>query len=178
MEDEFDIKLREKYGIIFCYKYFFLPSSVIFPCFIIIDEYRNYVFIFFSTFTSLMILTWNFPFISQFIYSKPIYYNDLIENYNNRDGSNNHHQIIYDIRNSNKFKTRFLLFQQFMISIIISLVADYINSRIDNSKYSTIELFGLIGGILSLMIKIIKTVGSVYLYILYNLKKNEEISIL
>lgn len=176
MEDQYDIELKEKFGILFSYKFFFLPSTIIFPCFIIIDEYNNYTYIFFSTFTTLMILTWVFPTISKFIYSKPIYYDDLISSSRELSHSN-HNQIIYDLSNSNKFKMRFLLFQQFMISIIISLVADYINSRVNNHKYSTVELFGLVGGILSLMIKIIKVLGSIYLYILYNIKLKEDYTI-
>lgn len=177
MEDQHDIKLKEKFGILFSYKFFFLPSSIIFPCFIIIDEYNNYTYIFFSTFTSLMILTWVFPTISKIIYSKPIYYDDLISSSRELTNSNHNH-IIYDLSNSDKFKKRFLLFQQFMISIIISIVVDYINSRINNHKYSIVELFGLVGGILSLMIKIIKILGSVYLYILYNIKIKEDNNIL
>ena len=174
MEDQYDIDLKYKFGYVFYYKVFFIPSSIILPCFLVIDIYRNYIYIFFSTFTSLLILTWNFPNISKVIYSKPIYFEDLAENQDNENKIQKS-KIIYDIKNSSKFKFRFLIFQQFMISSIIALVADYLKSKLHNTNHSTVELFGLIGGILSLMIKSIKIIGSIVLHILY-VKKNKNIN--
>jgi hypothetical protein len=172
MEDEYDIILKNKLGTFFNYKTFFLPSTIILPCFFIIDVFRNYIYIFFSTFTTLMILSWNFPFFTKIMYSKPIYFDDL-------DNDSSTHKIVkrkilYNIENSNKFKTKFIIFQQFFSSIAISLLAEYINLRYKNSEYNTIELLGVLGGLISLSVKIIRLFGKLFLYYLYRIKKNEQ----
>jgi hypothetical protein len=172
MEDDYDIILKNKFGNFFTYKTFFLPSTIILPCFLIIDVFRNYIYIFFSTFTTLMILSWNFPFFTKIMYSKPIYFDDL----NNDESSQKivKRKILYNIENSNKFKTKFIIFQQFFSSIAISLLAEYINVRYHNSEYSTIELLGVLGGLISLSVKIIRLFGKLFLYYLYRVKKHEQ----
>ena len=175
MEDEYDISLKNHFGNFFYYKVFFIPSVILFPCLLIIEVYQNYYYIFFSIFTSLLILTWNFPMISKFIYSRPIYFEDLNKQLNlNND---KHKKIIYDIENSDKFKSRFILFQQFTISLVIALTADYIKSRFYNNQdeqISTFATIGVIGGLLSIMIKIIKLLGKLTLIIIYKQKKRTE----
>ena len=172
MEDEYDLSLKNYFGNFFYYKIFFIPSVLLFPCLLIIKVYRNYYYIFFSIFTSLLILTWNFPIISRFIYSKPIYFEDLNKELS-LDNNERNLKIIYNIENSNKFKSRFILFQQFIISIIIALTADYIKSRFyDNidEQISMFAIIGVIGGLISLMIKIIKFLGKISLIIIYKQK--------
>lgn len=176
MEDEYDLSLKHFFGNFFYYKIFFIPSVILFPCLLFIEVYRNYYYIFFSIFTSLLILTWNFPVISRFIYSRPIYFEDLNKQLkldNNEEKKN----IIYDIENSDKFKTKFILFQQFIISVVIALTADYIKSRFyDNQddQISTFAIIGVIGGLLSLMVKVIKLLGKITLIIIYKQKKKIE----
>jgi hypothetical protein len=178
MEDEYDLSLKHLFGNFFYYKLFFIPSVILFPCLLFIEVYRNYYYIFFSIFTSLLILTWNFPMISRFIYSRPIYFEDLNKQLkldNNEEKKN----IIYDIENSDKFKTKFILFQQFIISVVIALTADYIKSRFyDNQddQISTFAIIGVIGGLLSLMVKVIKLLGKITLIIIYKQKKKVELN--
>lgn len=176
MEDEYDLELKQYFGNLFYYKIFFIPSIILFPCLLIIDVYRNYYYIFFSIFTSLLILTWNFPTISRIIYSRPIYFEDLNKQIS-KDDNENRKKIIYNIENSDKFKSRFILFQQFIISIVIALTADYIKSRLyDNhdNNLSTYAMIGIMGGLLSIMIKIIKFCGKISLLIIYKQKKKTE----
>ncbi len=175
MEDDYDLELKNFFGNLFYYKIFFIPSVILFPCLLFIEIYRNYYYIFFSIFTSLLILTWNFPIISRLIYSKPIYFEDL--NKQLKIDNNENKKIIYDIENSDKFKTKFILFQQSIISIVIALTADYIKSRFNNGNSEKLSLFatiGIIGGLLSLMIKVIKLLGKVTLIIIYRQKKQSE----
>jgi hypothetical protein len=174
MEDEYDLELKNFFGNFFYYKIFFIPSVILFPCLLFIEIYRNYYYIFFSIFTSLLILTWNFPIISRLIYSKPIYFEDLNKQLKLNE---NKKKIIYDIENSDKFKSKFILFQQFIISIVIALTADYIKSRFNNDNDKKLSLFatiGIIGGLLSLMIKVIKILGKITLIIIYRQKKKLE----
>ena len=176
MEDEHDLELKNFFGVVFYYKIFFLPSVILFPCLLFIEVYRNYYYIFFSIFTSLLILTWNFPIISRLIYSRPIYFEDL-NNQLSFDNNESRKKIIYDIENSDKFKTKFIIFQQFIISIVIALTADYIKSRFyDNNdeKLSLFAIIGIIGGLLSLMIKVIKLLGKITLIIIYRQKRELE----
>ena len=176
MEDEYDLSLKHFFGNFFYYKIFFIPSVILFPCLLIIEVYRNYYYIFFSIFTSLLILTWNFPVISRFIYSRPIYFEDLNKQLS-LDNNEEKKNIIYNIENSDKFKTKFILFQQFIISVVIALTADYIKSRFyDNQddQISTFAIIGVIGGLLSLMVKVIKLLGKITLIIIYKQKKKVE----
>ena len=138
--------------------------------------FTKIIHIFFFTFTSLLILTWNFPGLSKVIYSKPIYYEDLTKD-TPIEKKELKTKIIYNIENSDKFKTRFIIFQQLIISIIIGLMADYIKSRFYiNNEYSTLEFLGIIGGLISLMLKLIRVLGRFSLFILYKQKKKEQIS--
>jgi hypothetical protein len=180
MEDEYDLALKHLFGNFFYYKTFFIPSVILFPCLLIIEVYRNYYYIFFSIFTSLLILTWNFSVISRFIYSRPIYFEDLNKQLS-LDNNEERKKIIYDIENSDKFKTRFILFQQFIISAVIALTADYIKSRFyenqdenQDEQISTFAIIGVIGGLLSLMVKVIKLLGKISLIIIYKQKKKVE----
>jgi len=176
MEDEYDLSLKLFFGNLFYYKIFFIPSVILFPCLLIIEVYRNYYYIFFSIFTSLLILTWNFPIISKFIYSRPIYFEDLNKPLS-IDNNEDKKKIIYNIENSDKFKTRFILFQQFIISVVFALTADYIKSRFyDNidEQISIFAIIGVIGGLISLTIKIIKFFGKISLIIIYKQKKKIE----
>ena len=175
MEDEYDIALKNYYGSLFYYKIFFLPSVILFPCLLFIEVYRNYYYIFLSIFTSLLIITWNFPSISKFIYSKPIYIEDL-----DKKISGNNNKIIYDIQNSQTFKSRFILFQQFIISIVIALSADYIKSRFyenSNENMSNFAIIGILGGLLSITIKVIKLLGKICLFIVYYKQKKYQESL-
>ena len=59
------------------YKTILLPVAILLPLLNIFPLFYNHFYIIFSTFCSLMILTWNFPCISKYSYHKPIYIEDL-----------------------------------------------------------------------------------------------------
>lgn len=169
MEDEYDMILKNKYSLLFNYKIYFLPSTLFFPLLLLINTYRNYIYIFFSTFTSLIILTWNFPFFSKVLYSRPIYFDDLDNNNNIIDNNNNinSNNILYNIEKSEKFKLKFIIFQQILTSVMISFMADYLQSKVESGNYTKVELFGVVGGIISLGFKTITIIGKLYLYYIY-----------
>jgi hypothetical protein len=172
MEDQHDIQLRNYIGFMFNHKRFFIPTSIIMPCMLFYDIFQNDFYIFLSTFMSLFVLGWNFPGIAKFFYSRPIYFEDLDDNKSDKKIVKN--KILYNIELSSKFKSRFIIFQQLLSSVAIALVAEYINMKYKTNKYNTMELLGLIGGLLSLLTKIIRMSGHLFLSLLYYLKKKEK----
>jgi hypothetical protein len=171
MEDNYDILLKNKYGYLFDYKRFFLPSGILFPCMNFFDIFRNKFYIFLSTFISLLIFTWNFSYLAQLCYSKPIYFEDLDNNID--ENKRIKHKIMYNIELSNKFKNKFIMFQQFLASIAFAIVAEYISIKYNHTTYDTIELLGVIGGLISLQAQFIQICGQLFLSLLYYLKEKE-----
>jgi hypothetical protein len=172
--DRFDIIFLNKYWSIINHKTILLPISIILPVMNLVSTFNNDFYIIFSCFISLLILTWNFPILSKFSYSKPIYFEDLSDdnNYKMR------RQILYNIGLSRKFKRRFIVFQQFLLSITVSIVIEYISIKYKNKDYQPMEFLGLIGGIFSLYMKIIRYIGNFVLGILYKMKMKERDQIL
>lgn len=85
---------------------------------------------------------------------------------------------MYNIELSNKFKRRFIIFQQFLASIAFAIVAEYISIKYNNTEYNTIELLGVVGGLLSLQTRVIQMCGRMFLSLLYYLKEKEREKIL
>lgn len=172
MEDQYDIELKNKYGSLFNYKIFFIPTSILMPLMLFIPVFQNDFYIFLSTFMSIFILGWNFPFVASMCYSRPIYFEDLDDDKPEKKIVKN--KIMYNIELSSKFKSRFIIFQQFLSSITFAIVVDYISFKYRSNKYNTMELLGLIGGITSLLAKVIRLFGRLFLSFLYYLKKKEK----
>ena len=172
--DEFDIIFLNKYWIFLNHKTLLLPVAIILPLMNFNTIYNNDFYIIFSCFISLLILTWNFPYLSKFSYSKPIYFEDLNDDNNYKIRK----KILYNIGLSKKFKKRFIIFQQFLLSITFTIVVEYISIKYKNKDYQPMEFFGLIGGIFSLYMKIIKYIGNFVLIILYKMKTKEKENIL
>ena len=170
MEDEYDIAFKKKCGLLFSHKIIMLPVSIILPCMIYFSIFQNDYYIFLSTFISLLIITWNFPYLTKFSYTKPIYFEDL----NDDNSSRVKKKILYNMELSKKFKNRFIIFQQFILSITIAIVVEYINYKYNTGNYQTIEFLGYIGGIFSLYSKFIKYIGKAMLILLYHMKKKEK----
>ena len=171
MEDNYDINLRNYFGSLFNYRRFFLPTPIMLPLMIFSNIFQNDFYIFFSTFISLTILGWNFPGLSRLYYSRPIYFDDLDDD--KSDSKKIQNKILYNIELSSKFKMRFMIFQQLIISITFAIIIDYISIKYRTNKYNTMELLGLIGGLISLFAKVIKIIGKLFLSFLYY-KKNKE----
>lgn len=170
-EDTYDIELKNKYFFILNYKFFFLPSVLLFPLLLFFENYQNEFYIFLSSFMSITIFIWIIPYLSQVSYTKPIYFEDLDDNNNNNVITN---KILYNIELSKKFKNRFIIIQRFLSGITFGIVIEYMYFRYKTNNYRSMELLGLIGGILSLLATIIRIAGKFLLYILYKLKKKEK----
>lgn len=175
-DDDFDNYFLQKFSWIINSKTLLLPIAIILPSLNFLIIFRNDFYLFISTFISLLLLTWNFPYISKFSYLKPIYYDDLISDDSNLTKSDK--KIIYNIEISKKFKNKFLILQQFLLSLTVALLIDYISFKYKEKQYLTSEFIGVLGGILSLYAKIIKALGKVILICLYRLKKKEKEALL
>nr|QFG74213.1 MAG: hypothetical protein [Megaviridae environmental sample] len=175
-EDSYDIELKNKYFFISNFKCFFFPSIVIFPLMLLFPNFKNNFYIFLSSFMSLFIFIWIIPYLSKISYTKPIYFEDLDDN--NNDNSVVRNKILYNIELSKKFKDRFIFYQQLLTGITFGIVIEYLYYRYNSEEYKTIELLGLIGGILSLLAKIIRLSGKMMLFVLYRLKKQEKENLL
>ena len=64
-------------------------------------------------------------------------------------------------------------FQQIIFSFTVAIMVEYISIRYSDFNLLTTEFLGILGGLLSLYLKIIKITGKVILIILYKLKKRE-----
>jgi len=167
--DKYDLKLKKNLNYIFDHKKFYLPISFIYPSFLFFPLFRNDFYIVFAFFISMLIITWNYPYLSTAAYSKPIYYQDLIEDNNSRVTK----KILYNIELSKKFKNRFLIFQQFILSVTLAVLVEY-SMKFFTHQYNISEFLGLMGGMLSLYVKITRTVGKMTLNFLYKWKLKEK----
>ncbi len=167
--DDYDIKLKNNCSYLFDFKKFYLPISFILPSFIFFPLFRNDFYIAFSFFVSMLIITWNYPYLSKAAYTRPIYYEDLIEDNNTRITK----KIMYNIELSKKFKNRFIVFQQLILSFTLAILIEYF-LKYSNNQYNISEFLGLMGGMLSLYVKITRTVGKFVLVSLYKLKIKEK----
>ncbi len=107
------------------------------------------------------------------LYTKPIYFEDLFLE-DKEPIQKNYIKIMHNIESSKKFQQRFVLSQQFILSLTISLVVEYLTYKLQNSSYELMEIFGLLGGLFSLYAKIITIIGKIVLFILYYQKKKEK----
>ena len=118
--DKYDLKFKKHINYIFNYKKFYLPISFILPSFLYSPLFRNDFYIVFSFFVSMLIITWNYPYLSKVAYTRPIYYEDLIE-----DNTRVSKKIMYNIELSKKFKNRFIVFQQLILSFTLAILVEY-----------------------------------------------------
>ena len=176
MEDKYDLQLINYFGEWFNYKRFFLPTSIMLPLMLISNNFQNDFYIFFSTFISISILGWNFPSFTKLYYSRPIYFEDLDDDKSDKKKLKN--KILYNIELSNKFKTRFIIIQQIFISATCAIVIDYIVIKYRENNYNIMELFGIMGGLFSLIAKIIRIIGRLLLSFFYHKKKKEKEALL
>jgi hypothetical protein len=173
-DDEYDNNFLKKYNVYINYKTIYLPL-IFLPSLNFIEILRNEIFLFTSIFLALFILTWNVPSLSKSFYMRPIYYEDL---YNEKmditveDLSKK--KILYNIELSKKFKDKFLVIQQFILSLTLAIIIEYFSLKYNKKEYSLSEILGMIGGILSLYLKLINIVGKSTLSLLYKMKLKEK----
>lgn len=172
MEDNYDLQLINYFGECFNYKRFFIPTAIMLPLLLISSNFQNDFYIFFSTFISISLLGWNFPRFTRLYYSRPIYFEDLDDDKSEKKKKKN--KILYNIELSNKFKIRFIIIQQILISASCAIVIDYIFIKSRENNYNFMELFGLMGGLFSLTAKIIRIIGRLLLSFFYYRKQKEK----
>lgn len=107
---------------------------------------------------SFMMLT-NFPYFSTMLHSKPVYVDDL----SIQVSSNN-----IDTR----FKTVYELIMVFFLSGLIAVFADYI--YLNGINVPPLEFIGIVGGNISVYLRIQNTVGKILLKLCFCLKRREE----
>ena len=167
--DKYDLKFKKNIYYFFDYKKFYLPISFILPSFLYFPLFRNDFYIVFSFFISMLIITWNYPHLSKISYTRPIYFEDLVEDKIEKIDR----KIIYNIELSKKFKNRFIVFQQLILSFTLAILVEYFLKYAKN-QYNITEFLGLMGGMISLYVKITRTVGKFVLVSLYKWKMKEK----
>jgi hypothetical protein len=173
-DDEYDNNFLKNYNVYFNYKTIYLPL-IFLPTLNFFEIFRNEIFLFTSIFTSLFILTWNIPSFSKSFYMRPIYYEDLYnEKMDITKEDLSKKKILYNIELSKKFKDKFLVIQQFILSLTLAIIIEYFSLKYNQKEYSLSEILGMIGGILSLYLKLINIIGKSTLSILYKMKVKEK----
>lgn len=96
----------------------------------------------------------NFPSIVRSVHARPLYYDDLEDS------------KYVDAAIRQRFQSLFVLILQVNLTIIISCLIYYYYDRMHVSNLSKIELFGIFGGFISLLLKIENAVGKLALSVL------------
>lgn len=110
---------------------------------------------------STFVLLFNFPRIVAAIHSKPFYYNDLKNNKMNFETKRQYQWI-------------FIAILQVTITIVISVLSFYYYDRFHATTLSGMEVIGVLGGMLSLLLKIEHVIGRLALFILKQCKNKDE----
>ena len=107
---------------------------------------------------SFMLLV-NFPYFSTMLQSRPIYYEDLRIS-DDTDTPDDRFKLVYE------------MVMIFFLSLLIGAMADYVYLNGDN--LSPIEFVGIVGGNLSVYLRIQNGVGKVLLKFCYFIKHRQE----
>ena len=110
---------------------------------------------------STYILLINFPKIAQSAHSRPLYYDDLED---------------IDYVNTSvrkRFQVIFVFIIQITLTLIMSGLIYYYYDRVKNTNLSRMEIFGVLGGFISLLLKIENGIGKCMLTLL-NICKSRE----
>lgn len=156
------------------WKVFFLPLAIIYPLLILIPTFQHEFYYFISSFISGLILSWNFPFITSALSSRPIYFDDL--SLDNLEKSER--KIMSNIESSKKFQNIFRFVQQFILSIALALIIDYGVIKYNDKQMEITQILIAIGGLASIYTRIIFYIGKLLIKILYYYKKKEIYTIL
>lgn len=156
------------------WKVFFLPLAIIYPLLILIPTFHHEYYYFISIFISGLILSWNFPSMALALSSRPIYYDDLSLDENEKS----ERKILSNIESSRKFQDIYRLIQQFILSIALGLIIDYGIISYENKDMNLTQILITIGGLGSVYTRIIFYIGKLLVSILYYYKKRERDRIL
>jgi hypothetical protein len=103
----------------------------------------------------------NLPFLSRYVHTKPIYFEDLLDDSAENDLEREKHQIA------------FLRMMNVCLSVVVGVVVEYGFLKMRHSKLTYVELFGVIGGLANLYRAAQNHIGKVGLFVLSRQKKQQ-----
>jgi hypothetical protein len=125
-------------------KRFFL-IFIVMPVLIFVPNFywaRNIYYINFSVIFSTLAILGNFPKIIHFFHAKPVTYDDLED------------ENAVTLRTRKRFQKVYLFIVAIIFSIIITGVLDYYLDRFNNTSLSNKDKFALVGGFISLTLRL------------------------
>ncbi len=115
---------------------------------------RSLYYILFTTSIATYALLLNFPSIVRRVHSRPLYYNDLEDD------------KYVDPAIRQRFQYLFIFILQITLTVIISGLIYYYYDKMHVSKLTSIEMIGVLGGFVSLLLKIEHAIGKLALSLL------------
>lgn len=117
-----------------------------------------------TTGLSTYIILFNFPCIVERYHSRPLYYNDL------------EHNVSIDPVMKKRFQIIFVFILQIILTLLMSGLVYYYFDQFHTTGLSNMEIFGVIGGFISIMLKIENIIGKCIL-ILVNIYKDRSVTV-
>ena len=145
---------------------FLLISPLIFP-----EQLVNYITLPIFYFFGMFFLLINFRQVGEFLYRKPIYLDDLVVEHRMIRLQNP--TIFTGIYNDNTLQLTYGVVMNFILAFLFALFSEYIVVK-DVRQLPIIEIFGIIGGNLSLYFRVQSIVGKVIIKIFHIFKERIE----
>jgi hypothetical protein len=145
---------------------FLLISPLVFP-----DQLVNYITLPIFYFFGMFFLLINFRQVGEFLYRKPIYLEDLVVE--QRMIRLQNPSIFTGVYNDNTLQLTYGVVMNFILAFLFALFSEYIVVK-DVRQLPIIEIFGIIGGNLSLYFRIQSIVGKIIIKIFHIFKKKLE----
>jgi hypothetical protein len=122
--------------------------------------------VYYSIFTisiSTYVILINFPIIVKQFHSRPIYYDDLEDT------------KFINVSIRKRFQFIFIFILQITLTLIVAGLVYYYHDRLNHTNLSNMEVFGVLGGFISLLLKIENIVGKISLTVI-NIIKSRDLS--
>ena len=145
---------------------FLLISPLIFP-----EQLVNYITLPIFYFFGMFFLLINFRQVGEFLYRKPIYLEDLVVEHRMIRLQNP--TIFTGVYNDNTLQLTYGVVMNFILAFLFALFSEYIVVK-DVRQLPIIEIFGIIGGNLSLYFRVQSIVGKVIIKIFHIFKERME----
>lgn len=110
--------------------------------------FRSLYYIIPTSGISTYIILLNFPCIVEKVHSRPLYFHDLEDN---RD--------VIDPIIKKRFQMIFIIILQINLTILVSVLIYYYYDQFHTTGLSKMEIFGVLGGFISMMLKIENCIG-------------------
>tara|TARA_B100000513_G_scaffold192867_1_gene119601 strand:- start:155 stop:769 length:615 start_codon:yes stop_codon:yes gene_type:complete len=149
---------------------YFLPF-VFTPVLAIRSEIFNFYYFPILLGVSAFVLFWNFPWLVYYTASRPLYYEDLFIDEKKLPN--------YEVNPKLKNKFQSILIWMLIVtnSLLVSALGEYWLYKTFSNSYTTVELFGVTGGIIKIFQIINNTISRIMLKILRKIIKNENLKI-